>query len=120
MKSKQQPQVLQVLLYRKDEVEPIVIMESDKFAECKKVWKGLIDKWTKAHKEAEPFILESPIVTAIEPQLNVDPNNPYNQNMLNNGLAQTMRGVSNIPGQIFDTNAGGGYTYGELTDNGYK
>ena len=63
----EEPQVLQVLLFRKDEVSPIVVMESTNFAECKKVWKDLIAKWTKAHKEAEPFILENPIVTAFEP-----------------------------------------------------
>lgn len=130
-KTAEPKQVLQVLLYRKDEAEPTVIMESDNFAQCKKVWKQLIEKWTKAHKEAEPFVLESPIVTAIEPgivaeikvfpkmepQLQIDPNNPYQRDMLNRGLAQSMRGVA--PGNIYD-NGAGGIAYSDMMDEGYK
>lgn len=129
-KTEEQQQVLQVLLYRKDEVDPIVIAESTSFSECKKVWKDLIDRWTKAHKEAEPFVLERPIVTAfepgmvgeikifpkMEPQINVDPNNPYQQQMMNRGLTHTMKNHSNI----YDTGAGGGYAFGDLMDGGYK
>lgn len=121
MNKQVEEQVLQVLLYRKDQIEPIVIMESTDFSECKKVWKSLIDTWTKAHKEAEPFVLEKPIVTAVEPgiigeikifpkkelKMNIDPNNPYQKRMMQVGLSD----MKNVRQNIYNS---------ELMDEGFN
>lgn len=129
MQNQEQPKVYQVLIFRKDTSQPMTILESEKFKDCKLKWQELHEQWQTCHKEAKPFILEKPIVTAFEPGLiseivvvpkneflvEIDSDNPYKKEMLQNGLSSTFKGVGGDYKQTVNSS-----TFADLLDNGYR
>ncbi len=94
-----------VLILRND-LEHIVALETPDFQQAHNLWKELNEKWTNCIKDRTPFSIESPIVTSFDPglikELTVRPlidnaqqrggiNNPYERNMRQNGLGNTLR-----------------------------
>lgn len=92
-----------VIIHRR--TTPLVVLESDDFEECKKLWEELQDQWVKASKELVPFVLKTPVMTAFEPaliyeislipvveQTTTQSDNPYHRDMVQNGLGSTFRG----------------------------
>lgn len=104
-----------VWVMRRDQAH-IAILETSNFDEADKVWKDLKDRWTTALKEQIPFELRNPRITAFDPGLiyeitllplmsNVNNDNPYQQQMRQNGFSNTF----------------GKLTKGsDMLDNGYK
>lgn len=106
-----------VWVMRRDQAH-ITVMETGSFEEADKVWQDLNSRWTNSLKEQVPFILRAPLVTAFDPGLiyeiallpygntNVASDNPYQQNMRQNGFSNTFNKVART-GDILD----GGYRY---------
>lgn len=100
--------------------EPLAAFSTDKYDAAYEKWKELTEAWTASVKDKVPFVLMSPIVTAFDPgtikEVTVRPvmkvpaskyNNPYQQDMLKNGLTNTLRN----PGNILNSN---------ILDEGYQ
>ena len=111
-------EVYAVWVMRRDQAH-IVVMETSSFEEADKVWQDLNTRWTTALKEQVPFVVRAPIVTAFDPGLiyeisllpygsstNVSNDNPYQQNMRQNGFSNTFNRYSKTT-DILD----GGYKY---------
>lgn len=87
-----------------------VLLEDTDFKKCKEYWKVITKEWQTCHNDKQLFILEKPIVIAFEPGLiyqieltpkidpvaNVQDDNPYKQQMQQQGLNQTLQGVGNF------------------------
>jgi hypothetical protein len=115
MKTEEKLQLYAVYILKRDNSH-ITAIETKSFDEAHNLWKELRDKWTKAIKETLPFELSKPIITAFDPGLiyeitlkpvieitdTINPNNPYHQQMIKNGLSSTL---NTSRGEIFD----GGY-----------
>lgn len=89
--------------------EPISVLTTDKYDESYEKWKSLTETWTVALKDKMPFVVTNPVVTAFDPgtvkEITVRPvmktteskyENPYQQQMMKNGLGNTLRNNSNI------------------------
>lgn len=109
MQSKEEKkQIYEVWIVRYQD-EPISVLTTDKYDSAFDKWKELTSIWTSAVKDKIPFVLESPIVTAFDPgtikEVTVRPvikvaeskyNNPYQQQMMKDGLTNTLRNSGNI------------------------
>jgi len=111
----QEQQIYAVLVLRTDQ-DHIIVLESPDYEKCYNIWEDLIGKWTQAAKDGIPFKLSEPQVTAFSPgmiteiklipvsQINQNKvHNPYYQNMVRNGFANT-QGGRDILDQGYSTN----------------
>lgn len=98
-----QVQVYEVVIFRVDG-NNIVLMQSIKFDEAVEKWKEINSSWEEAISSKKPFKLMSPVVTSFDPglisEISVRPltkvdeskyENPYQQKMMKQGLANTLR-----------------------------
>lgn len=89
--------------------EAICVLTTDKYDESYERWKTLTDIWVNAIKDKVPFILTAPVVTAFDPgaikEITIRPvikvtdskyDNPYQQQMMKNGLGNTLKNVGNF------------------------
>ena len=78
-------------------------------------WKELTNTWINAIKSKEPFVLLSPIITAFDPgdisEITVRPvmqvseskyHNPYQQQMVRDGFAKTIKQGNPVNSEILD------------------
>lgn len=111
---KNQEQVVYTVLILKRDQNHITVVESEDFSVCRSKWVTLHTQWQECHKEGKVFVLEDPVLSAFEPgmiyeislvpktsTMNISSDNPYQKNMQQKGLPQTMRGA-------------------DMLDNGYK
>jgi len=114
----EQKQLYEVWIVRYQD-EPISIFSTDKYDAAYERWTELKDIWVGALKDKIPFILTKPVVTAFDPgtikEITVRPvmkmpeskyENPYQQNMLRDGLTKTLRNSGSPSSDLLD----GGYT----------
>lgn len=92
-----------VVIYRKDN-NHIIVSETVEYKQAETLWEELQQKWQTAHKEAIPYILKEPEITAFEPGLifeikieaqtmntinNMNHDNPYVKRMMKQGFSNT-------------------------------
>lgn len=107
-----------VLIKRRGNLEPVVILESSNFDECFKLWEELHNNWEICIKETKPFVLKTPVVTAFDPALifeicvvpfsnnfSQQNGNPYVRRMKQEGFSKALEGYSNTGPDVLD----GGY-----------
>ena len=108
MKKEEQKQVYEVWILRYQD-EPLSVFSTDKYDAAYERWNELKDVWVSAIKDKIPFILTKPIVTAFDPgtikEVTLRPvmqmaeskyENPYQQQMLRDGLTKTLRNPGNV------------------------
>lgn len=121
MVKEEKKQIYEVWIVKYND-EPISILTTDKYDESYERWKNLTDTWVNSLKDKTPFIITNPIVTAFDPgtvkEITVRPvmkvaeskyENPYHQQMIKNGLGNTLKSVNNA--SVFNS---------ELLDEGYS
>lgn len=99
----EEKQVYETIIFRKDG-EHISALQSIKFDEAVEKWKELNGQWEEAIANKKPFKIMNPIVTAFDPglisEIAVRPlmkvpeskyDNPYQQQMMKQGLSNTLR-----------------------------
>ncbi len=99
---KEQKMVYEVLVLRTDQ-NHIVALESNNYDECFNCWVELTSQWEECAKESKPFQITDPIVTSFSPgmisEIRIVPvtseemksksHNPYYNQMMQNGFANT-------------------------------
>ena len=118
--SVEEKKVYEVLILRIDDAH-ITALRSESYDECYEKWQILHKDWKKSSDENEPFVMKEPLVTAFNPtlikEITLVPvilqeqnkhNNPYQQEMLDKGLGETL------------TKYRGKQASGDLLDGGYK
>lgn len=121
MSKEEKKQIYEVWIIKYND-EPISILATDKYDESYEKWKFLTDVWVNALKDKTPFIITNPVVTAFDPgtvkEITVRPvmkvaeskyENPYHQQMMKNGLGNTLKSVSAV--SVFNS---------EILDEGYS
>lgn len=115
MQGKEEKKSLYSLMILRRDGEHINVCESTNYDEVFERYKEVRSRWASCIKENEPFELLKPIVTSFDPgliyEITVRPiiettssrfDNPYQQEMMKKGLANTIR------------------TQPEILDGGYK
>ena len=119
MSVEEKKQIYEVWVVRYQD-EPISILSTDKYDAAYEKWKEMLDAWVLSLKDKVPFMITSPVVTAFDPgqikEVTLRPlmkvaesryNNPYQQEMMKQGLTNTL----SRPGNILNSG---------ILDEGYK
>lgn len=114
--TEEKKQVYEVLILRHDG-EHISCFSEMNYDKCFETWTKLVTDWKSSISEKVPFSITVPVVTAFDPglikEICLRPviqvseskyDNPYQQKMMRDGLANTLRGATTLP-DILD----GGY-----------
>lgn len=108
-------ELYRVIIFRRDG-NHLEGFESEDFDQAKGKWLEYQEQWVEKFKEAQPFILEEPVVTAFDPglilEISVLPvqeqkqsNNPYKKQMQKEGLTNTLNSMTGTNYNLLD----GGY-----------
>jgi hypothetical protein len=114
-KTEEKKQVYEVWILRHDEQHICCISEMD-YDKCYENWTELVKGWKASISEKIPFSISYPVVTAFDPglikEITLRPvtsvaeskyDNPYQKEMMRNGLANTLKGVNTITPDILDS-----------------
>lgn len=93
----------------------IMVDDNPNFDSAREKWASLTKYWEECVHEKKPFIVESPIITAFDPNFIYEivlrpkstvtnSNNPYQKEMMSKGFSDMLKGTS-LGSQILD----GGY-----------
>lgn len=91
-----------VLILRHDQ-QHVIIVQTDNKDEARNAYTELVDKWSLALKESQPFLIDNGITaSATDPKMisdirleatainnRINPNNPFMQEMQSNGFSNT-------------------------------
>jgi hypothetical protein len=115
-KTEEKKQIYEVWILRHDD-QHIRCISENSYDKCYESWKKLVGEWKLSISEKVPFSMSTPVVTAFDPglikEITLRPliqveeskyDNPYQQKMMRDGLANTLKGVGTVP-DILD----GGY-----------
>jgi len=121
VEKKEEKKLYEVVILRLDG-QHIVAVRTDNYDECYEKWQKLHAEWTETSNENRPFVLMEPVITAFNPtlikEITLIPvveqtaskyNNPYQSEMVNKGLTETLNKYK-----------GAGQQGGDLLDNGYQ
>jgi hypothetical protein len=116
-KTEEKKQVYEVWILRHDEQHICSISEMN-YDKCFENWEKLVKDWKSSISDKTPFSMSKPVVTAFDPglikEITLRPvvqvaeskyDNPYQQKMMRDGLANTLKGVNSPIPDILD----GGY-----------
>ena len=115
-----------VSIIRKDQTI-ITLLQTENLEEARRVWQSNVDRWTKCINDRRPFIIGNDInTTAIDPGLiseilvktieltsRINPNNPFLQQMNEQGFSNTFGRYTSKNNNPFSTTE-------ELLDKGYQ
>ncbi len=101
---KEEKQTYLLIILRRDN-NHIDVMDSDEYDKIFETYKELTEKWATCITDSKPFSLTSPVVTTFDPgliyEITIKPivdtvgkskyDNPYQQAMMKNGLAGTLK-----------------------------
>jgi hypothetical protein len=106
---KEEKQTIYALWILRKDQEHISVIETTKFDEVFELYNEIKNKWTLCIKDQTPFELLKPIVTSFDPgliyEITIRPitetsstkyENPYQQQMLKNGLSNMFKPSSDL------------------------
>ena len=121
MSKQEEKKVYEVLVLRVDQ-QHITAIRSESYDECYETWEALHSEWCESSDNNRPFVMKKPLITVFNPtlikEITLVPvveqaasknNNPYQQEMINRGLTETLNKYR-----------GQGAPQGDLLDGGYK
>jgi hypothetical protein len=116
-KTEEKKQIYEVWILRHDE-QHICCSSEMNYDKCFENWEKLVRDWKVSLSEKSPFSMNTPVITAFDPglikEITLRPviqiaeskyDNPYQKQMMRDGLTSTLKGVNNAVSDILD----GGY-----------